>query len=95
MAKINLAVPVANLDGTPVLDQNKEPVMLNRILANSIAGKQSKEAVAEWILAQKLFKAEGELDLSAKDISIIEQTLKEAKMTTLIEGQIRVILGGE
>ena len=94
MAKINLNKPFKAMNGE-VLKDGDAPIMMNVFIANVIAGnKNDKPAVALGI-AQRVYNADGEIEVNAIELTILEQAAKNENITALVAGQLLKELGKE
>jgi hypothetical protein len=89
MKKVNLSVPLAELDGTPVLQDGKH-VMLKTVVANKIAAAQHEsdfeKTLHRFELAKKIVQSEGPVELDEEDIVFIRNAM--SKLSIIAAGQV-------
>ena len=92
MKKVNFAVEVKGLDGESILDANGDFVKLNKSLANGLVGIKAQDSVGQRLLAEKIYKAEGEMDIEEAEFAMIEKGVPQIGFTCLLESQLKAII---
>ena len=91
--KVNLAVYLKDLAGNDVLDHKGEKIMLSKFLANGIIGEEAKDKPMErFELADKLYNADGEIDIKESEKEVIKKFCESGKVTVLVAEQILIIV---
>ena len=94
MAKINLCVPLVSLDGEAIKDEKKETVLLSKFVANRIVGEKNNAPLVAFEVAKRLYNCEGEIEVNAIELTIIETAAKSDNISTLVAGQVLNALSG-
>ena len=90
--KIDFSKSFIDLDGKEVIDNNA-PMTFKSIVSRLLAMCKSDDKVMErWELAQRIYKSEGELEVTPSQILLIKNAIKESNLTTLVAGQIYHLL---
>jgi len=95
--QINPEQVFQTLDGKHIEDpQNKKPLTLKDICVSALLGNYDEkidgtEKVKRYMLATEIYKAKGNIDLSAEDISLLKKLIAIA-FSTLVTGQAWEIL---
>ena len=90
--KIDFTKSLIDLDGKEVIDNNS-PMTFKGIVSRLLAMCKSDDKVMErWELAQRIYKSEGELEVTPSQILLIKNAIKESNLTTLVAGQIYHLL---
>ena len=90
--KIDFSKSFIDLDGKEVIDNNA-PMTFKSIVSRLLAMCKSDDKVMErWELAQRIYKSEGELEVTPSQILLIQNAIKESNLTTLVAGQIYHLL---
>lgn len=90
--KVNLTIPLLNIDGEEVQEEGKV-VLLKRIAVQALLAESPNEQMGAsekldaFMLAQKINKAEGEIEIKAEDVALIKKKAAVA-MTTLAFGRL-------
>jgi hypothetical protein len=89
MKKVNLNVPLTELDGTQVLQEGKQ-VMLKTIVANKIAATQHEsdfeKTLHRFELAKKIVRSDSAIEIDEEDIVFIRSTM--SNLSVIAAGQI-------
>ena len=63
------------------------------IVSRTLAMCKADDKVMErWELAQRIYKSEGEIDITPSQTMLIQNAIKESNLTTLVAGQIYHLL---
>ena len=90
--KIDFTKSLIDLDGKEVIDNNS-PMTFKGIVSRLLAMCKADDKVMErWELAQRIYKSEGELEVTPSQILLIKNAIKESNLTTLVAGQIYNLL---
>ena len=90
--KIDFTKSLIDLDGKEVIDNNS-PMTFKGIVSRMLAICKSDDKVMErWELAQRIYKSEGELEVTPSQILLVKNAIKESNLTTLVAGQIYNLL---
>ena len=90
--KIDFSKSFIDLDGKEVIDNNA-PMTFKSIVSRLLAMCKSDDKVMErWELAQRIYKSEGEMEITPSQIVLIKNAIKESNLTTLVAGQIYHLL---
>ena len=90
--KIDFSKSLIDLDGKEVIDNNA-PMTFKGIVSRLLAMCKADDKVMErWELAQRIYKSEGEIDITPSQIMLIQNAIKESNLTTLVAGQIYHLL---
>ena len=90
--KIDFTKSLIDLDGKEVIDNNA-PMTFRSIVSRLLAMCKSDDKVMErWELAQRIYKSEGELEITPSQILLVKNAIKESNLTTLVAGQIYHLL---
>ena len=90
--KIDFSKSLIDFDGKEVIDNNA-PMTFKSIVSRLLAMCKSDDKVMErWELAQKIYKSEGEMEITPSQIVLIQNAIKESNLTTLVAGQIYHLL---
>ena len=90
--KIDFSKSLIDFDGKEVIDNNA-PMTFKGIVSRLLAMCKADDKVMErWELAQKIYKSEGEIDITPSQIMLIQNAIKESNLTTLVAGQIYHLL---
>lgn len=91
--KVNLTVGLKDLNGTEVVNERGEKIILSKFVANQIMmGEARDEVLARWDIANRLNVAEGEIEIGENDKKIIKEVCEGGRMTVLIAAQILTII---
>lgn len=76
--KVNLFVPVLDLDGNEIKGQKGESLIISKQIGNSLYQNLDKEdPLASYELAKKVYHSTGEIDLTASELEKIKARIKE------------------
>ena len=90
--KIDFSKSFIDLDGKEVIDNNA-PMTFKSIVSRMLAMSKADDKVMErWELAQRIYKSEGEMEITPSQIVLIQNAIKESNLTTLVAGQIYHLL---
>ena len=90
--KIDFTKSLLDFDGKEVIDNNA-PMTFKSIVSRLLAMCKSDDKVMErWELAQRIYKSEGEIDITPSQTMLIQNAIKESNLTTLVAGQIYHLL---
>lgn len=91
--KVNFTQKAMALNGEPLKDRGEE-IWLNKTLAGTIMMQEAKDntTLQKYILATKLFNADGEIDIDESEKSIIKEICEKGGMMVIIAAQILTIL---
>ena len=90
--KIDLTKSSLDFDGKEVIDNNA-PMTFKSIVSRTLAMCKADDKVMErWELAQRIYKSEGEIDITPSQTMLIQNAIKESNLTTLVAGQIYHLL---
>lgn len=90
--KIDFTKALIDFDGREIID-NDVPMTFKSIISRLLAMCKADDKVMErWELAQRIYKSEGEIDITPSQIMLIQNALKESSLTTLVGGQIYHLL---
>ena len=90
--KIDFTKSLLDFDGKEVIDNNA-PMTFKGIVSRLLAMCKSDDKVMErWELAQRIYKSEGEIDITPSQTMLIQNAIKESNLTTLVAGQIYHLL---
>ena len=90
--KIDFTKSLLDLEGKEVIDNNA-PMTFKGIVSRMLAMCKSDDKVMErWELAQRIYKSEGEMEITPSQIVLIQNAIKESNLTTLVAGQIYHLL---
>ena len=90
--KIDFTKSLLDFDGKEVIDNNA-PMTFKGIVSRLLAMCKADDKVMErWELAQKIYKSEGELEITPSQTMLIQNAIKESNLTTLVAGQIYHLL---
>ena len=90
--KIDFTKSLIDLDGKEVIDNNA-PMTFKGIVSRLLAMCKADDKVMErWELAQRIYKSEGEIDITPSQTMLIQNAIKESNLTTLVAGQIYHLL---
>jgi hypothetical protein len=97
MKKINTNHKILDLQDKPIKRTEKEEWILKDILPTLVLESESENnAVRKIILAQKIQKADGEIELDVADFKIVKESVKDFKLftdkslNTLFEGRLQM-----
>ena len=96
MTTIKTAMPLLNMKGEPLTNEEGKPVLLGVVLSNVLGGKTDNPTLA-WILGKKL-ATEKTVDLLAEEVVFIKAevtklgTNPQGWLSGLLCGQILTIL---
>lgn len=89
MKKINFNVPFKGLNGEPMVDKNKEPIIMGKFLANIIASSEAKDKPMEkYEFCHKLYSSESEIELKDSEKEYIKTACDGYGMTVAVAAQI-------
>ena len=98
MLKLNLKKPLKNLAGDPILDSEKNEVLIGKVMANAvISASNTTDPTRNYLLATKLYQ-EKEIIFTAEELEYVKKQVKEAGaiagniFPVLYKGQILHIL---
>ena len=90
--KIDSTKSLLDFDGKEVIDNNA-PMTFKGIVSRLLAMCKADDKVMErWELAQRIYKSEGEIDITPSQTMLIQNAIKESNLTTLVAGQIYHLL---
>ena len=90
--KIDFTKSLIDFDGKEVIDNNA-PMTFKGIVSRLLAMCKADDKVMErWELAQRIYKSEGELEITPSQILLIKNAIKESNLTTLVAGQVYHLL---
>ena len=90
--KIDFTKSLIDLEGKEVIDNNA-PMTFKSIVSRLLAMCKSDDKVMErWELAQRIYKSDGEMEITPSQILLIKNAIKESNLTTLVAGQIYNLL---
>ena len=90
--KIDFTKSLIDLDGKEVIDNNA-PMTFKSIVSRLLAMCKADDKVMErWELAQRIYKSEGEMEITPSQVLLIKNAIKESNLTTLVAGQIYHLL---
>ena len=90
--KIDFTKSLIDLDGKEVIDNNA-PITFKSIVSRLLAMCKADDKIMErWELAQRIYKSEGEIDITPSQTMLIQNAIKESNLTTLVAGQIYHLL---
>ena len=90
--KIDFTKSLLDFDGKEVIDNNA-PMTFKSIVSRTLAMCKADDKVMErWELGQRIYKSEGEREISASQMLLIKSAIKESNLTTLVAGQIYHLL---
>lgn len=88
LRKVNFNVPVIDVTGEPIQD-GTETLNVKTIISRTLAQVKADDKVMErWELATKIYKAEGEIDITPSQKLLIESAVKESSLATFAAAQI-------
>lgn len=86
--KINLAVPVLNLDNQPIKDAKGDDMMFNKTIGNAVFQSPDKtNPLGSYELAKKIYNSTTEIDLSTSEVETLKEKVKEG-FTVGFAGQV-------
>lgn len=87
---INFATTLKNLDGEPIKNEKGEPVLLNKLIANSLVSNECKgeDVLHRFELAMKINSAREEISISDSEQLMIKNALIQGGFTVLVSAQI-------
>ena len=91
MVKIELNTPLLNLEGTPLLDEKSQPILIGRVIANILASSPSADnadTVRLYDLATEIFRADSYETTSDSTLEFIEKYIDKAQQVPLIKAQL-------
>lgn len=98
MLKLNLKKPLKNLAGDPILDSEKNEVLIGKVMANAvISASNTTDPTRNYLLATKLYQ-EKEIIFTAEELEYVKKQVREAGaiagniFPVLYKGQILHIL---
>ena len=90
--KIDFTKSLLDFDGKEVIDNNA-PMTFKSIVSRTLAMCKADDKVMErWELAQRIYKSEGEIEITPSQILLVKNAIKESNLTTLVAGQIYHLL---
>ena len=90
--KIDFTKSLIDFDGKEVIDNNA-PMTFKSIVSRLLAMCKADDKVMErWELAQRIYKSEGEIEITPSQILLVKNAIKESNLTTLVAGQIYHLL---
>ena len=90
--KIDFSKSLIDLEGKEVIDNNA-PMTFKGIVSRLLAMCKVDDKVMErWELAQRIYKSEGEMEITPSQVLLIKNAIKESNLTTLVAGQIYHLL---
>ena len=90
--KIDFTKALIDFDGREIID-NDVPMTFKSIISRLLAMCKADDKVMErWELAQRIYKSEGEMEITPSQILLIKNAIKESNLTTLVAGQIYHLL---
>ena len=99
--KLNITIPITNLDGTTLLDpESKQAITLKTVLINSLLGTYPDETeltgvdkLTRYELSKTIYEANSTCDITTDNIVLIKKLIGKA-YATLVVGQVFNILEG-
>lgn len=89
MKKVDLAVALTDLQGNAIKNSKGDNILLGKEVATLLVMKEAKENILQrFELAQKLNKAEGEVEISDSEIELIKGALNGGGVTVLCAAQV-------
>lgn len=89
MKKVDLAVALTDLQGNAIKNSKGENILLGKEVATLLVMKEAKENILQrFELAQKLNKAEGEVEITDSEIELIKGALNGGGVTVLCAAQV-------
>lgn len=89
MKKVDLAVALTDLQGNAIKNSKGENILLGKEVATLLVMKEAKENILQrFELAQKLNKAEGEVEITDSEIELIKSALNGGGVTVLCAAQV-------
>jgi len=93
MKKVNLAVPVLDLEGKPIEGGEGKKMMLNEVIANSISREKAQsDPIRQMDIAHAIYGSKGEIELEDADFSMVENLLAKLPLIALIMAQAKKIM---
>lgn len=99
--KIDFTQNLVSITGEAMKDQNEKGEAIDATLklavVNALLAPQKEEdtgvnKIKKYELAKMIFKAEGEVDVTAEDITLIKTAVEKAFPSPLIVGQVSELL---
>ena len=98
MLKVNLAGPLTDVKGVQLEDtQNKKKLLLKDPAVNLLVmghPKTPKENLRYWVLAQKLQKSSGQINLEDEEFALLKQVIEKNAYgyTAMVVGQLLEVI---
>ena len=101
--KIDVTQKLLTIDGSAMKDMDSKGdavdatiklAMVNALLAPTPQGEQETgvDKIKKYELAKMIYKAEGEVDITVEDISLIKKAVEKAFPSPIIVGQVNELL---
>lgn len=85
---IDFTKDILDITGEPIID-GTEPLKVKTIISRTLAQVKADDKVMErWELATKIYKADGEIDITPSQKLLIESAVKESSLATFAAAQI-------
>jgi hypothetical protein len=98
MKKINLGFKILDINDKPVKRTEKEDWTLQMVLPDAILEVKESNSITKLLLAQKIAKAEKEIEVEEDDLILIKKAVEDMKlfnseaMNTLFQGRVQLYL---
>jgi hypothetical protein len=100
--KIKLNIPLKNIDGSLIINENNEPMNLSHVLITALttaiksdADEKGEDKLKRWKLGQDIYSnRDGELDITREDSILLEHRVNAVFPHPAIYGNVREIFDG-
>ena len=83
--KVNLAVPITDIEGNKMPNEKGETMLLSKLVGNALFSAEDKEdPIRVYELAKKIYYSEGEIEMTKSDADLIKEKVKATGFTVLI-----------
>ena len=92
MKKVNLNLPIVNIENKELKEQGGRTLMLKGAIANVVMQGASTDPIRSSELARKIYNSKKSIELEDSDYKEVVKLVKETKLINLVKGQIYAAL---
>ena len=89
-----LDAPLRSLAGIAVVDGERKPIVMGRIIANLLAGSPNKEPARAMSIAMQLYDCPETLELEDADHALVLKVVQESELASISKAPALAVLEG-